>query len=66
MESKKIINFSEVSLLLTGNKNTIRSNRESVKYSKPINELIDFLDDWVYRNSKSKKAIVTIKNKNND
>lgn len=66
MESKKIINFSEVSLLLTGNKNTIRSNRESVKYSKPINELIDFLDDWVCRNSKSKKAIVTIKNKNND
>lgn len=66
MDSKKLINFSEVSVVLTGNKNTIRANRANrgnVQYSEPIEELVEFLDGWVSRNSVSKKANVEIKTK---
>lgn len=65
MEPQKynIINYSEVSLALTGNKSTIRSNRENVEFAEPIKELVDFVSEWVDRNSKSKKAVLTIKNK---
>ena len=63
MESNKIINYSAVSVLLTGNKKTIRSDRPNVPFSKEINELVGFVDDWVARNSKSKEAVLTIKTK---
>ena len=61
MDSKKLINFSEVSLVLTGNKNTIRANRNNIQYSNSIEELVLFLDGWVSRNSVSKETKVTIK-----
>jgi len=61
MDSKKLINFSEVSLVLTGNKNTIRANRNNIQYSNSIEELVLFLDGWVSRNSVSKEVKVTIK-----
>lgn len=54
MDSKKLINFTEVSLKLAGNRNTIRANRNNVQYAKPIEELVAFLDDWVSRNSQGK------------
>jgi hypothetical protein len=63
MDSKKLINFSEVSLKLAGNRNTIRANRNNVQFAKPIEELVVFLDEWVCRNSKSNEANLTIKNK---
>ena len=63
MDSKKLINFSEVSIVLTGNKNTVRSNRANSSFSEPVNELLKFLDGWVKRNSKDKKANITIKTK---
>ncbi len=64
MESKnKIINYSEVSLVLAGNKSTIRANRDNVEFAEPIKELVDFVSEWVDRNSKSKKAVLTIKTK---
>lgn len=63
MDSKKLINYAELSESLTGNRNTIRSNRENKKHSGAVNELIAYLDGWIYRNSKSKEAIVTIKTK---
>lgn len=61
MDSKKLINFSEVSVVLTGNKNTIRANRNNIQYSSEIEELVLFLDGWVSRNSVSKKATVDVK-----
>ena len=61
MEQNKIINFSEVSEVLAGNKNTIRANRCNKQYEKPIKELVDFVSDWVTRNSKHKEGIITIK-----
>ena len=63
MDSKKLINFSEVSLVLAGNKNTIRANRNNIQYSSSIEELVLFLDGWVSRNSAAKKGKVTIKTK---
>lgn len=63
MDAKKIINFSEVSLVLTGTRNTIRANRPNSNYIVPITELLDFVDDWVARNSKNKEAKVKIKAK---
>lgn len=58
-----IINYSEVSLVLAGNKSTIRANRDNVEFAEPIKELVDFVSEWVDRNSKSKKAVLTIKTK---
>lgn len=63
MDSRKLINFSEVSIQLTGNKDTIRANRQNAKYSAAVNELVDYLDGWISRNSKSKEASITIKTK---
>ena len=61
MDSKKLINFSEVSLVLTGNKNTIRANRKNIQYTSSVEELVLFLDGWVSRNSVTKEATVDIK-----
>jgi hypothetical protein len=61
MESNKIINYSEVSEVLTGNRSTIRSTRNSPTFSEPVKELVDFVAGWVDRNSKLNKAILTIK-----
>lgn len=66
MESNKIINYSEVSMVLAGNKSTVRSNRENREFSEPIKELVDFVNEWVKNNSKSKKATLTIKTKKNE
>ena len=63
MSTKKLINFSEVSLKLTGNKNTIRANRNNANYATAIDELVLYLDDWVARNAKQKEAKVIIKTK---
>jgi len=60
---KKIIKYSELSIILTGGRNTIRANRPNVSHSKALEELYNFLDEWVERNSKSKEATVTIKTK---
>lgn len=64
MDSKKLINFSEVSSALTGNRSTIRANRNNGQFAKPIEELVVFLDEWICRNSKSApEAKITIKTK---
>jgi len=63
MDSKRLINFSEVSLVLTGNKNTIRANRNNIQYTSSIEELVLFLDGWVSRNSVAKEATIDIKTK---
>lgn len=60
---KKIIKYSAVSDILTGNKNTIRVNRPNESNSKALNELYEFLQGWVEKNAKSKEVKVTIKTK---
>ncbi len=63
MDAKKLINYAELSESITGNRNTIRSNRENKKYAGAIQELTDYLDSWIFRNSKSQETKVTIKTK---
>jgi hypothetical protein len=60
---KKILKYSAVSDILTGNKNTIRANRPNVNHSEAMDELYHFLDLWVEKNAKSKEVKVTIKTK---
>jgi hypothetical protein len=60
---KKIIKYSEVSKIMTGGRNTIRVNRPNVSHSKALEELYDFLEGWVERNSLVKENIITIKTK---
>jgi hypothetical protein len=66
MNANKIINYSEVSEVLTGNRFTVRSTRNSPTFSEPVKELVDFVEGWVARNSKSNKAVLTIKTINQD
>lgn len=63
MDHKKLINFSEVSLVLTGTRNTVRANRPNPNYAVPLAELVDFLDGWVAKNGIKKEAKVKIKSK---
>lgn len=63
MDPKKLISFRHVSEVLTGNKQTIRADRPNTTHSAAVNELLDFVADWIKRNSKSKNADVTIKTK---
>jgi len=60
---KKIINYSEVSDVLTGSRNVIRINRPNTNNATALNELYEFLQGWVERNSKSKEVKVIIKTK---
>lgn len=66
MNSKKLINYAELSESITGNRNTIRSNRENKKHSGALTELVNYLDGWVFRNSKINEAAVTIKTKDSN
>ena len=61
MDPKKLISFRHVSEVLTGNKQTIRADRNNPMHSKPINELLDFVSGWIERNSKANKNHITIK-----
>jgi len=63
MDPKKIINFRELSYRVTGNREIIRSNRANPKYTGEIEELLNYVEGWVFRNSKLKEADVTIKTK---
>ena len=60
---KKIIKFTEVSEILTGSRNVIRSTRPNVSHLEAMDELYVFLDLWVEKNAKSKEVKVTIKTK---
>jgi ribosome-associated translation inhibitor RaiA len=49
---KRILKYSEVSDILTGNRNTIRINRPNESNYKALNELYEFLQGWVEKHSK--------------
>ena len=44
--SKEIINWKEVSRRLSGNDNSIRSNKCPKKYEKKVDRLIQLLEAW--------------------
>jgi len=47
MESKKLINWSELSRLLTkGDRNGIRANKIPKKHEPKVKRLLTLLDEW--------------------
>lgn len=63
MEPKKLVSFREVSEVLTGNRQTVRADRPNANHSAALNELFDFLEGWISRNSKASKNSITVKTK---
>lgn len=61
MDSKKLISFRHVSEVLTGNKQTVRADRPNTIHSKPLNELLTFVEGWIKRNSKATENHITVK-----
>ncbi len=61
MDPKKLISFRHVSEVLTGNKDTVRSDRPNFVHRKQINELLDFVEGWIKRNSKATENHITVK-----
>ena len=51
----KLINYSNASTMLTGDRTAIRSNYSGKKYKKAIQELIDFEKAWTDKYLKPNK-----------
>ena len=45
--SKELINWKEVSRILSGSDNSIRSNKCPKKYKKKVDRLIKILEVWI-------------------
>jgi len=50
MKPQDLINYKGLSLLLSGNDNSIRKNKCPKKYSEKINELKCLLEFWINKN----------------
>lgn len=48
-----IINWKQVSRVLAGGTENIRSNKIPKKYEEPVKELTDFTESWEQKHSKS-------------
>ena len=51
-EHHKLINWRQVSKLLAGNPESVRSNYRGKKYQKPVTELSEFLNKWFEKYNK--------------
>lgn len=49
---EKLIVWNEVSRLLTGNIQNIRSNKVPKKYKESVKELTDFVEYWIQKNKR--------------
>jgi hypothetical protein len=47
MKYKKIINFQALSEELTGNKTTIRADRQTKKYLEQLQDLDELIEAWI-------------------
>jgi hypothetical protein len=54
MKPTEIINWRKVSIALSGNPEGVRSTYSGKKYKDEVNELINFAENWLERNSKTK------------
>lgn len=50
MSIKELINWGELSRMLTGDRMNIRKNRIPKKYEKSVNELVKHLEQWEAEN----------------
>lgn len=58
-ESSKLVNWTGVSRLLTGDPNVIRANNVKVEHRDSVELLLNFIDNWIKVNGKP-NAKVTI------
>lgn len=66
MEAKELINFSEVSVFLTGSKNVIRSNRRHTEHGEDVELLINYVQNWIDQHDSGKNVKLTIKTLSNN
>ena len=50
MSIKELINWGELSRMLTGDRMNIRKNRVPKKYKESVDSLIKYLEDWEAEN----------------
>jgi len=53
MDAKKLINWSELSRSLSGDRTGIRTNKIPKKYQAKIRRLIKLINNWTYENNNS-------------
>lgn len=56
MNATEIINWRKVSIALSGNPEGVRSTYSGKKYKAEVDELINFAESWLQRNSKAGSA----------
>lgn len=56
MKPTEIINWRKVSIALSGNPEGVRSTYSGKKYQQEVDELVNFAEDWLKRNSKAGSA----------
>jgi len=56
MKKTDIINWRKVSITLSGNPESVRSTYSGQKYKQQVDELTNFAEDWLNRNSKAGSA----------
>ena len=56
MKPTEIINWRKVSIALSGNPEGVRSTYSGKKYKQEVDELVDFAESWLERNSKAGSA----------
>lgn len=61
MQAKDLIKWKEISLVLSGNPNTVRSDRPNTKHSEKIEALLDYVQDWIDKKGNVGEVKVTIK-----
>ena len=61
MQAKELIKWNEVSVVLTGNPNTIRGDRTSKKHVAKIEALLDYVQNWIDRKGNVKEVRLTVK-----
>lgn len=54
MKTTDFINFRQVSKLLAGGTENIRSNKIPAKYSEAVKELTNFIQQWVEKHKTAK------------
>ncbi|MFW6275313.1 MAG: hypothetical protein ACOC2M_01610 [bacterium] len=56
MRPTEIINWRKVSIALSGNPEGVRSTYSGKKYQHEVEELVNFAESWLERNSKAGTA----------
>lgn len=48
---EQLVNWNKLSVILTGKKNFIRSNRKTKKYEDLVDSLLEHIETWASKNN---------------